>query len=352
MPVYLSGTDNVKLTPITSETRFQRAGAAVLIAPLLRDYGIDPLAVAQEIQFPVEIAELKPDTIVSLDNLLLYLDAAVRASGDPLFSFKLGARYRWATHGVIHRLTTSARCLRNALIDFCEYQRLYSNATSVHLHRFGADVVLGFGAYAGTPRFLSHLYALSAGVGYNLIHDLTGGAVRPLELHFSTDAPRNLKGLTALFPGCILRFNQSQTGVILAGDTIDWPLPGYDPVARLRFIAEIEQAYGGTPMRVKVQRLIRPQLLNEDPSMVGMARLLNIHPRSLRRALAKEGTTFEEIRDGVRNAIARELLEITRLSIGEISTILAFASHGSFVRAFERWNDMPPRAWRAQAAIN
>ncbi len=334
--------------PITAETALQRAGPAALIGSLLRDYGIDPEQLAQTIQFPVAIADLSPDKVVPLADILNLADAAVHASGDPLFCFKLGARYSWSNHGIIHRLTLAACSLRGALADFCEFQRLYSNTTSVYLHRLGSDFMLGFGVHAGTPRFLSHLNIISACVGHSLVLELTGGAVRPLELHFAADAPRSLTGLAPLFPGCALRFNQSQTGVLLAGDTIDWKLPGFDPDARRRFIAEIEQAYGGAPVSVKVQRLVRPQLLREDPSMEGMARLLDLHPRTLRRALAKEATTFEEIRDNVRNTMARELLQITRLSIGEISAILAFSSHAAFVRAFERWNGMAPRAWRAQ----
>jgi len=333
---------------ITVETALQRAGPAALIGPLLREYGVDPDQVARSIQFPVVLSELNPDKVVPLSNLLALADAAVQASGDPHFCFKLGSRYRWSNHGIIHRLTMTACTLRSALVDFSEFQRLYSNTTSLYLHRLGTDFIFGFGVHSGTPRFLSHLNTVSACIGYNLVLELTGGAVQPLELHFAADAPRQMSGLQPLFPGCTLRFNQSQTGIIIAGDMIDWKLPGFDPDARRRFIAEIEQAYGGAPVSIKVQRLVRPQLLNEDPSMEGMAQLLAIHPRTLRRALAKEGTTFEAIRDGVRNTMARELLQITRLSIGEISAILAFSSHAAFVRAFERWNGMTPSGWRGQ----
>jgi AraC-like DNA-binding protein len=69
-------------------------------------------------------------------------------------------------------------------------------------------------------------------------------------------------------------------------------------------------------------------------------------PRSLRRHLDAEGLSFEAVRDDVRFTVARELLEMTHLPIGEISAALAFASHSAFDQAFRRWSGTSPTAWR------
>ena len=90
----------------------------------------------------------------------------------------------------------------------------------------------------------------------------------------------------------------------------------------------------------------QPQLMRDDPSLAGTARTLDVHPRTLRRKLAEEGVTFEEVRDQVRFIMATELLDLTDMSVGDISAAVSFATHAAFVRAFTRWSGLTPIAWR------
>jgi AraC-like DNA-binding protein len=77
---------------------------------------------------------------------------------------------------------------------------------------------------------------------------------------------------------------------------------------------------------------------------------MGVHPRTLERRLAGEGQTFETLRDEVRFSVARELLELTDIPVGEIGAILAFASPGVFTDAFRRVSATSPSAWRATAS--
>lgn len=326
----------------------QRAGPVALMATLLREQGIDPCHVVHASKLRIDLDTLKPDDMYPLPALLTLLEHAAQMTGDDLFSVKLALRYRLNDHGIIHRLSRIAPTLRQALLDFAEWQRLYSQSTVVYLHRFGQDYAFGYGVFAHAQSAARHLYMLSARAGMNFLEDLTGGAVHPVEIHLCISPPDDLATFRRYF-ACPILFNQSQSCIILSAHDIDWPMPHFDPAAREAMRLELEaQAKAHCQTISRVQRAIRTQLLLEDPSMEGTASALGFHPRTLRRALAAEGTDFETIRDEVRNAVARELLTITQLSVGEISTILAFSSHAAFVRAFHRWNDMPPRLWRAQ----
>ena len=80
--------------------------------------------------------------------------------------------------------------------------------------------------------------------------------------------------------------------------------------------------------------------------MVDVAERLGLHPRTLRRRLREEGTSFEAIKDEVRYAAARELLMLGALGIADISFTLDYASVSSFVHAFRRWSGMSPGLWR------
>ena len=72
-----------------------------------------------------------------------------------------------------------------------------------------------------------------------------------------------------------------------------------------------------------------------------------MHPRTLRRHLAKEKTSFEALCAELRFDMARELLDLTDLPVGEISTALAYASPSVFADAFRRWSGLSPMAFRA-----
>lgn len=80
--------------------------------------------------------------------------------------------------------------------------------------------------------------------------------------------------------------------------------------------------------------------------MEDVAGRLAIHPRTLRRRLRQEGTSFEDIKDEVRYSAARELLMLGALDISDIAFTLDYATVSSFVHAFRRWSGMSPGLWR------
>jgi AraC-like DNA-binding protein len=84
--------------------------------------------------------------------------------------------------------------------------------------------------------------------------------------------------------------------------------------------------------------------------MPAIAEDLGIHPRTLRRRLTQEGTTFDRLVDEVRMAVARELIELTDMPMSEIGDALAFAAPGVFTDWFRRAFGTPPSAWPRQRA--
>jgi AraC-like DNA-binding protein len=79
------------------------------------------------------------------------------------------------------------------------------------------------------------------------------------------------------------------------------------------------------PIR-KVDRLRRCTL-----SDVARERAMN--PRQLNRLLEREGCTYREILDEARCALALRLMCLTDLSLGQIATVLDYASVSAFTTA-------------------
>lgn len=76
---------------------------------------------------------------------------------------------------------------------------------------------------------------------------------------------------------------------------------------------------------------------------------LELTPRSLRRRLAEEQTSFEALRDEVRVALAGELLSQTTLSVEQIAERLGYSELSCFSRAYKRWTGHSPRSVRRSA---
>ncbi|WP_247039850.1 helix-turn-helix transcriptional regulator [Burkholderia cepacia] len=82
------------------------------------------------------------------------------------------------------------------------------------------------------------------------------------------------------------------------------------------------------------------------PSQQSTAQLLNMTPRTLLRRLADDGTSYREILENVRHALAVESVKSGKLSLQEIAFLLGYDSLGNFRRAFIRWEGMSPSEFR------
>jgi AraC-like DNA-binding protein len=95
-----------------------------------------------------------------------------------------------------------------------------------------------------------------------------------------------------------------------------------------------------TAQRVKAALL--EGLPSGQASVEDVARKLALSGRTLQRRMAAEGTSFQDILDRTREALARHYLEKTTLPAAEISFLLGFVEPNSFHRAFKGWTGATP----------
>lgn len=87
---------------------------------------------------------------------------------------------------------------------------------------------------------------------------------------------------------------------------------------------------------------------NARPTQAELAALLHMSPRTLERALAREGFSFKEIYEQVGHERACELLDEGRHSVSEIAQRLGYSNIGAFSRAFKRRSGRSPTDYLAQ----
>jgi AraC-like DNA-binding protein len=75
---------------------------------------------------------------------------------------------------------------------------------------------------------------------------------------------------------------------------------------------------------------------------------LCMSPRTLRRHLTKENTSFRLVLNEVRQALAIDYLCRTDLSIDEIAFLLGYSETSNFRHAFKQWVGESPTSYRKQ----
>ncbi len=72
----------------------------------------------------------------------------------------------------------------------------------------------------------------------------------------------------------------------------------------------------------------------------------DMHPQTMRRALKKECTSFQDIKMEIRRDLAINLINNQQHSVEQISEKLGFSEQSSFFRAFKSWTGLTPLAYR------
>jgi AraC-like DNA-binding protein len=70
--------------------------------------------------------------------------------------------------------------------------------------------------------------------------------------------------------------------------------------------------------------------------------------RTLSRKLREEGTSFAEILDQLRAALAKRYLHDEKLPVSEIAWLLGYREVSSLTHAFKRWTGVTPRRFRSR----
>lgn len=323
----------------------QRAAALMQLPALLAESGVSMDRVLAGTGVTPD--QLRPDAFVPFAAFQAILDNACRVADRDDIGMLLGQRQTLAVLGPLGNAMRHAATLGEAIATFVAFQINNSTGGAVYLIRAEQDVILGYGVYDQSVNPSHQMYDMVLAVGCNLLAELTHGAVGPAEILLSRKVPGDPARYRRL-GRCPVRFGQAQTGLLLTRSSLAFRLPEADTnlheQARVRLASALEDSrreLGG-----HVRHVLRPLLLMGQGKMLDVAERLNLHPRTLRRRLRTEGTSFEAVRDEVRYAAARELLMLDALGIADIAFTLDYASVNSFTYAFRRWSGTSPGRWR------
>jgi AraC-like DNA-binding protein len=195
-------------------------------------------------------------------------------------------------------------------------------------------------------------FALAETVHFSTV--LAGRRVPLYQTRFPHARPADEVPYRRLFgPG--LHWKAGEAALVIPRSALELPLVKADPHLAAYFEAQAEalvrqgQAETVLPLAAQVRRRIIEALPSGPPSLPAVARALGQSPRSLRRHLADEGTSFQQLVEQIRSELAVQHLEDPRLTASEIAFLVGFSELSPFLRAFRRWTGLTPGEYRQRA---
>ncbi len=149
-----------------------------------------------------------------------------------------------------------------------------------------------------------------------------------------------------------VRFGRKANEIVFDAAILDEPLKTADPVSLRLAQEQCERVFESLAGRSRIVDQVARIVLQSDGrqrSCDEVAALLQLSPRTLRRRLADEGTTFVDVRDGELRDRSIVLLRSKDLSLSQIASRLGYANGANFLRAFRKWTGHPPAHYRPEA---
>ncbi|GAA5094356.1 AraC family transcriptional regulator ligand-binding domain-containing protein [Nocardia iowensis] len=267
----------------------------------------------------------------------------IRALGDsPGLGTEAGRRYTIASLGIWGYAILSSPTLREVLRLGVRYAELSFAFIQPVLEESGAEVAVVF----DDEQIPADVRDFFVERELAKIAHLLPVAVDPrhrvrIETRFT--GPR-AAALAAVLGDVSLRSGAPRHRIVVQRTALDASLPHADPIAVRELEAQCLRTLEARRARRGVAAHVRSLVLAEldtGPTMARIADYLHIDARTLRRRLRAEGTTYRELVDEVRAAIADELLA-AGLTLADVARRLGYHDAAGFSRAYRRWTGTAP----------
>ncbi|MFI6148708.1 AraC family transcriptional regulator ligand-binding domain-containing protein [Streptomyces sp. NPDC051109] len=278
-------------------------------------------------------------------------DAVLGArDADPHTGLLVGDRIRPEGLHIMGHLVLTCASLADAALAAERYHPLVSQAGTVSLdRRSGASRV----RYRPTvdpaamhPQQVEAIVSSMVRAG----RWIAGDDWTPLSVSFAHPRAGSAEPYARVL-GCPVTFDAPENAITVANEDLDRRRPLYDPAlnALHRAYADrlLHRLSASATVAERVRRWLEHATL-EDAGPEGPAKELNLSVRTLRRALHAEGTSWRALLDSARHGRARRLLETTPLPLDRIAPLVGLSGATALVRAFTRWEGMPPGAYRGR----
>ncbi len=323
---------------------------ARVIAGALRRGGLAPDAALKAAQItPTELQ--RPRGRLTALQMEWLSGAAMQALDDEALG-AFSRRLPWGSYGMLARASLSAPDLGLAIQRWCRHHGLITDDIRLRLVTQGAIAAI---VVEEAPR---HAALEAERREFSLVHVLRNilglaswfvdSRIPLQEACFPFASPPHAAAYRHMFPGPA-RFGAERAQVRFDARYLALPLRRDEQALRQM----LQRALPLTVRQYRRDRLLVQQVRQVLATQAGAARdaeaiaaLLNLSARTLHRQLKEEGASLQQLKDDVRSARARELLQRSTRPVKQVAAEVGFRNEKSFIRAFRSWTGASPADYR------
>lgn len=333
-----------------------RAGSLRGFVPLVRELGGAPEELLSRFGISAE-ALASDDALIPITAHDLMLDAAADELCCPDFGLRLAEWQDLSILGPLALAIQSADTVADALSCASRFMFVHSPALSIAVE---PDPRGSRGVVALTYRkdLLESPYSPQAmELGLGLFHRVAEGLVRGLTGLRSVEIPHQPLSAVSRYTdyfGSDVRFGCPAAALRVERHLLDARFDDADEEIRrlaMDYLAQHEDP--ASRLSVQVRRALAQGLgvASTPPTLARTARLFALHPRTLQRRLADEGTGHDVLLDSVRRDAAHRLLTTTDLPLAQVAALVGFSEQSGLTHAVRRWHGVSPRQLRTRARL-
>ncbi|GAB3475888.1 AraC family transcriptional regulator [Marinomonas epiphytica] len=167
--------------------------------------------------------------------------------------------------------------------------------------------------------------------------------------YFTTSRPHDIEYDKTLFQSEV-KFNQHANALVFPASYLEMPVVQTEDTLR-SFLKTapyqlLVMVQNDNSLKSRVIAILGKDFSREMPSADEVASSLNMSVSTLRRRLSEESTSYQQIKDESRKEAAITYMNVPRLSINDIASLMGFDEPSAFFRSFKKWTGMTPGEYR------
>ncbi|HEY6561764.1 MAG TPA: AraC family transcriptional regulator ligand-binding domain-containing protein [Polyangiaceae bacterium] len=312
-------------------------------ARLIRPFFADPrtCSASRELLAQRGLHETELDAAgARVDHELLVdlVDTAIRVTGDERLGLHGALTLGTGIFQLLDYMGRSSATIADGLQTIERYHKLLHDGFRFDLQQGSDEWTIAVGVDPGLrfPPALAEFCLASLFLG------AYGMGLPPVQsrVFFAHPEPADTREFAELFRAPV-RFGAEANYAVLPATAVHMRNPEADPVLRAVLEGhahrELEHMPRGASWAERTRHLLAEELRRGHASLGCVAQRLGVSPRTLRRRLIDEGTSFLRVADDLRRDLALSYLEQGRLPVEELALALGFSEASALRRAFKRW---------------
>lgn len=305
----------------------------------------------------LEHAGLRPGLFSDPTSRLSPLDymnvilSTLALCGDNGLGFEAGQQLPLTAHGNLGYALLSSATPSDAITLLQRFWSLRGRGIRLAVSEQDGMVVFDLRPELTMPPELHRVLLEAMLTGFHhSVQFLLGDGAPPGEIWFDWPEPDYYPRFRAQLPP--VRFGMPAIQIRMPGkELLQRRLATANPEALSLAIAQLEREYAlfGDGSDDTLARARASMMLDRDgyPDPDRLAEKLHMSPRTFRRKLQLQGSSYKQLLEEARHRDALRLLEKPGLEIRRIAELLGYADPANFTRAFRQWTGQAPRDYRS-----